>query len=102
MLKGILFVQFPILVEFFKLVLHTLLALLDVFRQDPLFIWKWHKKLGHLSFHHLCRLSSLGMIQGLPKLKFEKDLVCHPCRHDKMVVASHSSVTKVMTSQPGE
>jgi hypothetical protein len=42
------------------------------------------------------------MIQGLPKLKFEKDLVCHPCRHDKMVVASHSSVTKVMTSQPGE
>jgi hypothetical protein len=37
MLKGILFVQFPILVEFFKLILHTLLSLLDVFRQDPLF-----------------------------------------------------------------
>jgi hypothetical protein len=30
MLKGILFVAFPLLVEFFKLILHTLLALLDV------------------------------------------------------------------------
>jgi hypothetical protein len=35
-------------------------------------------------------------------LKFEKDLVCHPGHHDKMVVASHSPVTKGMTSQPGE
>jgi hypothetical protein len=34
------------------------------------------------------------MIQGLPKLKFEKDLVCHPCRHDKIIAAS---VKKVMT-----
>jgi hypothetical protein len=38
-------------------------------------IWKWHRRLGHLSFDLLCRLSSLGLIQGLAKLKFEKDLV---------------------------
>jgi hypothetical protein len=55
-----------------------------------------------LSFDLLCRLSSLDLIQGLPKLKFEKDLVCHPYRHGKMIVASHSLVTKVMTSHPGE
>jgi hypothetical protein len=30
MLMGILFVAFPLLVEFFKLILHTLLALLNV------------------------------------------------------------------------
>ena len=65
-------------------------------------LWKWHRRLGHLSFDLLCRLSSLDLIQGLPKLKFEKDLVCHPCRHGKMVAASHSPVTKVMTSHPGE
>ena len=35
-------------------------------------------------------------------MKSEKDLVCRPRRHDKMVVASHSPVTKVMTSQLGE
>jgi hypothetical protein len=32
--------------------------------------WNWHRRLGHLSFDLLCRLSSLGLIQGLPKLKF--------------------------------
>jgi transposase InsO family protein len=55
-----------------------------------------------LSFDLLCRLSSLDLIQGLPKLKFEKDLVCHPCRHGKMIAASHSPVTKVMNLHPGE
>ena len=55
-----------------------------------------------MSFDLLCHLSSLDLIQGLPKLKFEKDLVCHPCRHGKMIAASHSPVTKVMTSHPGE
>jgi hypothetical protein len=55
-----------------------------------------------LSFYLLCRLSSLGLIQGLSKLKFEKDLVCHPCRHGKMIVASHFPIAKVMTSQPSE
>jgi hypothetical protein len=65
-------------------------------------LWKWQRRLGHLSFDPLCSLSSLDLIQGLPKLKFEKDLVCHPCRHGKMIVASHSPVTKVMTSRPGE
>ncbi len=55
-----------------------------------------------MSFDLLCRLSSLDLIQGLPKLKFEKDIVCHPCRRGKMIVASNSPVTKVMTSHPGE
>ncbi|WVZ54211.1 hypothetical protein U9M48_005048 [Paspalum notatum var. saurae] len=45
-------------------------------------IWKWHRRLGHLSFNLLVRLSSMGLIRGLPKLRAEKDLVCHPCRYD--------------------
>jgi hypothetical protein len=58
-------------------------------------IWKWHRRLGHLVFDFLAQLSSLDLIQGLPKLKYETDLVCHPCCHGKMVVDSHSLVTKV-------
>ncbi|WVZ63659.1 hypothetical protein U9M48_013273 [Paspalum notatum var. saurae] len=65
-------------------------------------IWKWHRRLGHLSFDLLVRLSSMGLIRGLPKLSDEKDLVCHPCRHGKMVAASHIPVSQVMTSYPGE
>jgi transposase InsO family protein len=33
-------------------------------------------------------------------LKFESDLVCAPCRHGKMIDASHSPVNTVMTEHP--
>ncbi|WVZ70885.1 hypothetical protein U9M48_019514 [Paspalum notatum var. saurae] len=65
-------------------------------------LWKWHRRLGHLSFDLLEKVSSLDLIQGLPKLKSERDLVCHPCRHGKMVAASHTCVNHVMTARPGE
>ncbi|XP_012699122.1 uncharacterized protein LOC105913783 [Setaria italica] len=40
-------------------------------------LWKWYRRLGHLSFDLLSRLSALDLIRGLPKLKFEKDLGEH-------------------------
>jgi hypothetical protein len=55
-----------------------------------------------LSFDLLARLSSVDLIRGLSKLKFEKDLVCHPYHHGKMVAASHPSVNQVMTKEPSE
>jgi hypothetical protein len=58
-------------------------------------------RLGHLSFDLLCQLSGLGLLRGLPLLKFESDLVCAPCRHGKMIAASHSLVNTVMTEHPG-
>jgi hypothetical protein len=33
-------------------------------------------------------------------LKFESNLVCAPCRHDKMIVVSQSLVNTMMTEQP--
>jgi hypothetical protein len=48
----------------------------------------------------LCRLSGLGLLRGLPLLKFESDLVCAPCRHGKIITAFHSSVNTVMTEHP--
>jgi hypothetical protein len=35
-------------------------------------------------------------------LKFVSDLLCAPCRHGKMITASHSLVSTVMTEHPGE
>jgi transposase InsO family protein len=63
-------------------------------------LWKWHRRLDHLSFDLLCRLSGLGLIRGLPLLKIESDLVCAPCRHGKMIAASHSPVNTMMTEHP--
>jgi hypothetical protein len=63
-------------------------------------LWKWHRKLGHLSFDILSHLSKLNLVRGLPRLGLEKELVCALCRHAKMVASSHSPLTDVMTERP--
>jgi hypothetical protein len=65
-------------------------------------LWKWHRRLSHLSCDLLSRLSGLGLVQGLPKLKYQKDLVCALCKHGKMVATSHPPLTDVMTERPCE
>ena len=62
----------------------------------------WHRRLGHIGFDHLTRLSGMDLVRGLPKLKASKDLVCSPCRHGKMTASSHPPVTWVMTDGPGQ
>jgi hypothetical protein len=64
-------------------------------------LWKWHRRLGHLSFDLLCQLSVLGLLRGLPFLKFESNLVCSPCHHGKMIAASQSPINTMMTEQLG-
>jgi hypothetical protein len=65
-------------------------------------LWKWHRRLGHLSFDLVSHLSGLDLVRGLSRLKFEKDLVCAPCRHGKMVATPHPPLTDVMTERPTE
>jgi transposase InsO family protein len=55
-----------------------------------------------LSFDLLSRLSGLGLVRGLPKLKYQKEFVCAPCRHGKMVASSHPPLTSVMIEMPCE
>ena len=55
-----------------------------------------------MSFDLLCFLSGLDLTRGLPKLKFDKDLVCAPCHHGKIVAASHPLINLVMTEHLGE
>jgi hypothetical protein len=35
-------------------------------------LWKWHRKLCHLSFDLLPRLCKLVLVRGLPRLRLEK------------------------------
>jgi transposase InsO family protein len=65
-------------------------------------LWKRHRKLGHLSFDLLSRLSKLNLVRGLPRLRLEKELVSASCRHAKMVASSHPPLTVVMTERPCE
>jgi hypothetical protein len=59
-------------------------------------------RIGHLSFDLLSHFSGLGLVQGLPKLKYQKDLVYAPCRHGNTVIASHPPLTSIMTERPCE
>jgi hypothetical protein len=62
-------------------------------------LWKWHRRLGRMSFDLLCRLSGLGLLRGLPLLKFESNRVCALCHHGKMIASFHSLINIVMTEQ---
>jgi hypothetical protein len=62
-------------------------------------LWKWHRRLGHLSFDLLCQLSGLGLLRELLLLKFKSNLVCSPYHHGKMIAASYSPVNTMMTEQ---
>jgi hypothetical protein len=78
----------------------TQLCMKCLISQSSFEIWKWHRRLNHLRFDLLCQLNGLGLLVGLPLLKFENNLVCVPCHHGKMITAFYSSVNTVMTEQP--
>nr|GEU41679.1 retrovirus-related Pol polyprotein from transposon TNT 1-94 [Tanacetum cinerariifolium] len=70
------------------------LSLGDFMASSPIFLlskasktksWLWHPHLSHLNFgaiNHLAK-HSLGLVRGLPKLKFEKDHLCSACATGK-------------------
>nr|AAK13102.1 Similar to Zea mays chromosome 422kDazein-associated intercluster region,copia-typepolpolyprotein [Oryza sativa Japonica Group] len=74
-------------------------CLVAKFDKDVMF---WHRRLGHVGFDHLTRLSGLDLVRGLPKLKKDLDLVCTPCRHAKMVASSHAPIVFVMVDALGQ
>ena len=38
--------------------------------------WTWHRRLGHANFELIDELSENGLMDILPKLKFNKDKIC--------------------------
>nr|GEY26709.1 integrase, catalytic region, zinc finger, CCHC-type, peptidase aspartic, catalytic [Tanacetum cinerariifolium] len=41
--------------------------------------WLWHQHLPHLNFATINNLVKNNLVQGLPKMKFEKDHLCSAC-----------------------
>ena len=49
-------------------------------------IWLWHKRLRPTGMHIISKLSRKDLVRDLPKIKFEKNLVCDACvkgKHSK-------------------
>ncbi|XP_031283169.1 uncharacterized protein LOC116141838 [Pistacia vera] len=66
----------------------------------------WHKKLGHMNYKDLVKLSKKDVVKGLPKLVFQKGKVCGLCQQEDFSQFSHEddiddlmSPTEVTTTQ---
>nr|GEW73107.1 putative ribonuclease H-like domain-containing protein [Tanacetum cinerariifolium] len=56
--------------------------------------WLWYRHLSHLNFGEINHLARQGIVQGLHKLKFEKDHVCSACAMGKSKKKSHKPKSK--------
>nr|GFA18125.1 integrase, catalytic region, zinc finger, CCHC-type, peptidase aspartic, catalytic [Tanacetum cinerariifolium] len=51
--------------------------------------WLWHRRLNHLNFGTINDLARKDLVQGLPRLKFEKDHLCSACQLGKSKKHTH-------------
>ena len=66
------------------------------------FVFAWHKRLGHVNFNHLEKLSKKNIIRGLPRINIKQDVKCDTCLKNKMVSISHKSKKLISTNRPLE
>ena len=45
--------------------------------------WLWHRRPGHVSMHTISKLSKNNLVKGLPKLAYQKNLMCDACVKEK-------------------
>nr|GEX09003.1 ribonuclease H-like domain-containing protein [Tanacetum cinerariifolium] len=60
-----------------------------IFRASKNKSWLWHRRLNHLNFGTINDLARKDLVQGLPRLKFEKDHLCSACQLGKSQKYSH-------------
>ncbi|GJT23287.1 retrovirus-related pol polyprotein from transposon TNT 1-94 [Tanacetum coccineum] len=56
--------------------------------------WLWHRRLNHLNFGTINDLARKDLLQGLPRLKFEKDHLCSTCQLGKSKKHYHKPKTE--------
>nr|GFA78280.1 hypothetical protein [Tanacetum cinerariifolium] len=62
--------------------------------------WLWHQHLSHLNFATINNLVKNNLVQGLPKMKFEKDHLCFACEQGKIHRKHHKSKTAFASNKP--
>nr|GFA05743.1 hypothetical protein [Tanacetum cinerariifolium] len=62
--------------------------------------WLWHQRLSHLNFATINNLVKNNLVQGLPKMKFEKDHLCFACEQGKIHQKHHKSKTASASNKP--
>nr|GEV81364.1 retrovirus-related Pol polyprotein from transposon TNT 1-94 [Tanacetum cinerariifolium] len=62
--------------------------------------WLWHQCLSHLNFATINNLVKNNLVQGLTKMKFEKDHLCSACEQGKIHQKHHKSKTAFASNKP--
>nr|GEZ84072.1 copia protein [Tanacetum cinerariifolium] len=62
--------------------------------------WLWHQRLSHINFATINNLVKNNLVQGLPKMKFEKDHLCSGCEQGKIHQKHHKSKTDFALNKP--
>ncbi|CAL8154408.1 unnamed protein product [Prunus armeniaca] len=60
----------------------------------------WHRRLGHINFRDLLKLSKNECVRGLPNLSSKSAGVCGACQLGKQVKSAHKSISYISMSQP--
>src|ERR687886_229713 len=53
--------------------------------------WLWHKRLSHMNFKDINKLSKNELVSGLPMIKYEKGKLCRACEKGKQHKATFKS-----------
>ena len=53
--------------------------------------WLWHKRLGHLSFDNLAKISKKEDVRDLPKIVVPLKSISKHCQHGKQTKASFNT-----------
>ena len=64
--------------------------------------WVWHRHLGHVSMRRNSQLNKLGLVRGLPNLKYSSDVLCEACQKGKFSKTSFKVKNVVSTARPLE
>nr|GEY13291.1 hypothetical protein [Tanacetum cinerariifolium] len=62
--------------------------------------WLWNQRLSHLNFATINNLVKNILVQGLPKMKFEKDHLCSACEQGKIHQKQHKYKTAFALNKP--
>nr|GEY56598.1 integrase, catalytic region, zinc finger, CCHC-type, peptidase aspartic, catalytic [Tanacetum cinerariifolium] len=62
--------------------------------------WLWHQRLSYLNFTTINNHMKNNLVQGLPKMKFEKDHLCSACEQEKIHRIHHMSKTDFASNKP--
>nr|GFA74068.1 putative ribonuclease H-like domain-containing protein [Tanacetum cinerariifolium] len=62
--------------------------------------WLWHQRLSYLNFTTINNLVKNNLVQGLPKMKFEKDHLCSAGEQGKIHRKHHKYETAFASNKP--